>query len=155
MPSDALLHYLKFGLSATPDVVETLLCQASFQTLNARPDPERFTLREVVAHLADWESVWLERVQKLLNETHPELPSYDESQWAIDHNYAQSDLAEQLAKFAAGRKALLAVLNDAPTPAWNRTAAHYKMGSVTLTELAAFILGHDGYHLQQITQFLK
>ena len=155
MPSDPrrVYRYVKVGLAAMPDVFESLLAGITPETLDARPDPERFTLREAVAHLADWEGVWLDRMQKIQAEERPYLPSYDEGQWAIDHDYAHSDFAYQLAKFRSGRTALVAFLEALPDTAWSRTGQHGDLGSLTLAELAGIVLGHDGYHLQQVVHF--
>src|SRR4051795_4045891 len=92
-------NYLIHGLNSTPDVIEYLLKDATPEDYDRRPDPERFTIREVVAHLADWEGVWLDRATKVVTEDKPALESYDEGQWAIDHQYSTLDVKEQLAKF--------------------------------------------------------
>ena len=148
-------RYVKLGLAAMPDVLETLLVGSTPQELDARPDPDRFTLREAIAHVADWEAVWLQRMQRIQAEENPLLPSYDEGQWAIDHHYAQSNLTEQLAKFRTGRAALVALLETVPENEWGRTGQHGQLGSLTFAELASLVLGHDGYHLQQVVHFRR
>lgn len=145
-------HYLRHGLAATPVVLERLLSGTTPQDHDRRPDPERFTIREAVAHLADWEGVWLERMQRIKTEE-PFLPGYDEGQWAIDHDYAHSDLVEQTRKFRDGRAAILAFLAELAPADWERTGNHQEAGVLTLESLAVMILGHDGYHLRQVTDF--
>src|SRR5689334_15273409 len=110
MLPDQARGYLLHGLGATPVVVDRLLREATPDDYDRRPDPERFTLREVLAHLADWEPIWLERLRKLRTESQPALPSYDEGQLAIDHDYAHADVNEQQARFRDGRAALLRFL---------------------------------------------
>src|SRR5437879_4197786 len=53
--------YVLAGLTGSPDVLEALLKDVgpNDPAWDKRPDPERFTIREVLAHLADWEGIFL------------------------------------------------------------------------------------------------
>ena len=44
-----------------------------------------------MAHLADWELVFQQRLTRMRSEDNPMRPGYDVGQWAIDHGYAQTD----------------------------------------------------------------
>jgi hypothetical protein len=154
MAADYIRTYLLHGLRASPQVIAHLLSEATPADYDRRPDPERFTIREVVAHLADWEGVWLERAGRIVREDNPTLPSYDEGQWAIDHNYAALDVADQLEKFRAGRASLADFLAGLTAEQWERTAAR-EFGRMTLFEQTAMVLGHDGYHFKQICDWLN
>jgi uncharacterized damage-inducible protein DinB len=147
------IKYLLSGLAATPAVAERLLAGATDAELDARPDPERFTLREALAHMADWEGVWLERIERTLAEENPHLPGYDEGQWAIDHDYAHSVASEQLARLRTGREKIVARLSGLTPEQWARPASHSEWGNTTVFAMAALILGHDGYHLRQFVEF--
>ena len=146
-------RYICTGLSASPAILQKLLQGATETELDTQYDADRFTLREVMAHLADWEPIWHERIRRTATEHLPHLPSYDEGQFAIDHDYGHSDFAAQMRHFAEGRKALVALLADLPFADWNRVGLRDEVGEVTILELAAMILGHDGYHAQQILDY--
>jgi len=145
--------YLTHGLAATPHTMTALLAGVPEAALDARPDPDRFTLREVICHMADWDGVWRERLVKIATEDEPVLPGYDEGQWAIDHDYAHQDVAAQLTRLAAARAELVAYLRSVDTPTWQRLGRHGEIGPVTFLELASLVLGHDGYHVQQILDY--
>jgi uncharacterized damage-inducible protein DinB len=148
-------NYRQQGLAATPVLLEHLLEGITDTELDRRPDPERFTLREAVAHVADWEGIWLERMRLIVAEEDPYLPGYDEGQWAVDHDYAHADLGEQLAKFRAGREVLTAFLADLPPEAYGRVGRHGEIGLLTLGDLATLVLAHDAYHLRQVAEFRR
>lgn len=148
-------EYLLHGLSATPDVIDRLLRDASAADFDRRPDPARFTIREVIAHLADWESIWMERLSRMRSEDNPLLPGYDEGQLAIDHNYGQTDIREQQQRFRAGRERLLGFLRDLRPQDWSRRGLRDEVGPLDIEGLATFVLGHDGYHTKQIAQLLN
>ena len=145
--------YILHGLSATPILLEEMLKGITEDELNRRPDPERFTIREAVAHLADWEGIWLERMTAMRDTDHPTLPGYDEGQWAIDHDYAHADIVNELAKFQEGRARMTAFLGGLSGVQWERPGLHEEAGPMTIGTLAALMLGHDGYHLRQIIEW--
>lgn len=143
--------YLVPGLRATPVVLARLLADLTPAQTDARPDPERFTVREVVAHLADWEAVCHARLQRTLQEDSPELPNWDEDEAAVVGRYDQSDIAERLAVFTERRAATVALLEACAPEDWRRTSR--RDGSPSdLLGMAAIHLGHDGYHLEQIAR---
>ncbi len=154
MLPDKARYYVMQGLAGTPYVVDRLLLDAGETDFDRKPYPERFTIREVMGHLADWEGVWLERIVRMRDGEHPFLPGYDEGQWAIDHDYAHMDVREQQARFRQGCEDLVAALNSLSPERWERTASHGEWGHVTIECVAARVLGHDGYHTQQISEWL-
>lgn len=151
MPTQPLLDYILNGLEAAPRVQNRLLDGVT--DWDARPDPERFTLREMVAHLADWEDIWATRVQRFLDEDHPMLPSIDEGELARDRKYATQDPRANLTRYENGRKRLVDLLRKLPLESWSRTGHREFVGDMTLFELAALINGHDGYHLKQSLEY--
>jgi hypothetical protein len=154
LPADAR-RYLLHGLSATPIAIDRMLRQATPADWDRRPDPERFTLREVIAHLADWEPVWQERITAIRTQERPTLQSYDEGQWAIDHDYAHTVPAEQQTRFRESRAQLLRMLAGLSPEEWERTGVHTQWGAMNLEAVAVLMLGHDGYHLRQIAEWLN
>ncbi len=141
------------GLAVMPQIYDVLLRDVTAKELDVRPFADRFTLREAISHVADWEGVWTERIQKIATEETPFLPGYDEGQWAIDHDYARADFDEQMANIAGGRAAMVSYLRGLEMPTWQRVGQHGELGAVSLFELVALVSGHDGYHAQQIIDY--
>jgi DinB superfamily len=102
--------------------------------------------------MADLEEVFLERLQRTVTEDEPFLPDWDEDQAALDNHYAQSDLAETLARFTAQRASVLAFLEALPAAGWHRTSLRQDK-RCDLLGMAAILLGHDGYHLKQLVEY--
>jgi uncharacterized damage-inducible protein DinB len=148
--------YLLAAIAGTPDVMEALLNSrpGSDPIWDRRPDPARFTLREVVAHLADWEEIFLDRMTRTREQDQPSLQGYDEGQVAIDHDYAHSDPHANLARFRAGRAAMVTVLRSISDTEWERIGRHTEIGPISLEAQAILVAGHDGYHTSQVAQWL-
>jgi hypothetical protein len=149
--------YVINGLEGTPAVLEGLLkgVSADDPVWDRRVSPERFSLREVLAHLADWEPIWIERIRRMKVEDGPLLPNVDEGQLAIDRNYAASDPFASMARFREHRVLVFKRLSELSELDWSRTGEREFVGHVTLENLATMMLGHDAYHLKQIAETIS
>ncbi len=145
-----LYTYLLLDLDSAPDVLARMLRDITDPAAyDARPDPARFTLREVLAHLADWEAVFLRRLTTTRDEEDGVLQGLDEGQVALDHDYAHADPSECLARYKAGRTAIVSFLRALAPDQWQRVGSHTEIGPITLEAQAVLIAAHDGYHRQQ------
>jgi hypothetical protein len=156
LPTPAHL-YLLAALDNTPATVAALLGHLPEEDTawNIQPDPKRFQLREIVAHLEDWEAVWQERFERTVNEDIPLLTRPDINQRAIEQGYASANPVVRLKSFLEKRAALTAWLRLQPEAAWGRRAHLDRMGEIPLEGLVALALGHDSYHLNQIAEWSK
>lgn len=145
------------ALAGTPDVLDGLLrpLGPNDGLWDRRPDPARFTLREALAHLVDYEAVWRERFLRTREEERPELPSVDRDRLAVDNNYAHSNPAVSRAAFRQQRSELVDSLRELSPEDWQRVShwAGPGGGPLTLEEQAAFVVIHDSYHTQQVAQW--
>ena len=148
-------NYLLKALAGNPAVLKRILgnIPADSPVWDSKPDPERFSLKEVLAHLADWEPIWKERFERLRDENHPFLQSIDEGELAITNNYAEQDPLANLARFAEGRVALVKVLETLTDTDWEQTGNREFVGPLTTQMLACLVLSHDGYHLHQAVEW--
>jgi hypothetical protein len=145
-----LLPSLEFG----PLVVRRLLDRLPADRLDETLRPDRFTPREVIAHLADWEPIMRDRLRIALERPGAEIPAYDEGQMAIDHRYAELDPVAQAELFIRERAETAALLRGLPAEAWEKHAFHPERGRQSVEDLANLLLGHDLYHIEQLTEYL-
>jgi len=155
MINEGVRHYLLEGLSATPTVLNHMMSNAMKSTWDKRPDPERFTLREVAAHLADWEGVWFERLDKVRTQEMPTLQGYDPDDFLKKNNYAQIEVGTSLKRFQEGRAKILKMLEALEVSQWSRKGNHTERGLLTMQDLAVIIVGHDSYHLRQVAEWIE
>lgn len=146
--------YLLEGLAATPVVIDRLLASAGEADFDVRPDPERFTTREMLAHMADWEPIWIERFNRLLTEDDALLPNQDPDEVAARNRYSEQQVDGIALRFREGRQRLLKLLRGLSDQAWDRSGTHGEWGPITVEQLAVLILGHDGYHTRQLSEWL-
>lgn len=147
---EGLKPYLLNGIAGAPAVFSKLA--ESISDWDARPDPDRFTLREAIAHLADWDEIFLMRLNRALTEDNPHLPSVDEGVLATERQYEKQDPTANLNRFRENRKTLSDAFHALTPDQWERTAHREFVGDVTVGQMAAIILGHDAYHLRQFAE---
>jgi len=145
-----LLPAIEFG----PQVIRRLLDQLPHERLDLPLHADRFTPREVMAHLADWEPIMRERIRMALTSPGSETPAYDEGQMAIDHHYAEQDPEAQVEVFVRERNATAALLRGLSEADWQQPVHHPERGRQTVEDMANALLGHDLYHIEQLTEYL-
>ena len=152
---ERLRYYLIAALAGTPEVVAGLLdgVPAGSTLWDARPDPDRFSLREVLAHLAEYDAVTTERIVRTRDEENPALPNWDEEQAVIANDYAHADPHATLARLRQSRAALADLIREMPTEAWERTCQREGVGPMTMVEVVTYFVAHDGYHTHQIARY--
>jgi uncharacterized damage-inducible protein DinB len=157
MMTPFLFERVSIALGGVPDTLEGLLgaIDRDDAVWDFRPFPERFTLREIVAHLVDLEPIWLDRFDRTQQTDGTVFERVDSSKLVIENNYAESDPVAKLAEFRAGRQKILQLITPFVENDWNKKSilpAPY--GTQPLSFTAMFICVHDGYHTGQIAQWL-
>jgi DinB superfamily len=153
---EGVLHYLIGGIEGTPHVLSSLLSDLGpdDSRWDARPDPDRFTLREMVAHLADWDTVFFGRVERLRDEEDPMLKSVDEGALCETNDYASQLPLANLARLTVTRPKLASLLHSLSPEDWDKCGHREFVGDVDMLQLAVMILGHDAYHLRQAAEYV-
>jgi len=147
--------YLWRSVESNARVIEFLLRDMPEDSLrwDARPDANRFSLREIVAHLVDYDSVSRERFEHIIREDKPELPNWDETEAAT--HYDARNPKHQIENLLVSRQELAVWLEGLSDKEWERTGSRPRVGEFSIGEGVALMLGHDAYHLEQIAAWLE
>jgi hypothetical protein len=109
---------------------------------------------DIISHVLDWERVTHDRVHRILSEDRPYLPDFDDSLWAVEHNYRANDPDEVLTELREHRTALVEELEGLDEPEWSRIAELEDHGEITLQWLMNSVCDHDRKHLKQARDVL-
>jgi hypothetical protein len=142
-------------LEKTPRLLETLLGDLSGELLHWKPALERWSISEVLAHLAALEQVYAERTLRMVAEDSPALAKYDLAGATSRGEYSRGSAGENLALFTRTRRSTLALLLGLPGSAGSRTGIHSELGSITLAEMLNEWANHDLGHLRQIAELYR
>ncbi|MGQ0720788.1 MAG: DinB family protein [Candidatus Eiseniibacteriota bacterium] len=120
--------------------------------LSTPEKPGKWSMLQVVQHLADTEMVGGFRWRMILAEDRPKLQGFDQDLWAERLRYAESDLATALGQFEALRRANLAVLERTSPRERERIGLHSERGEESVAHMIRMYAGHDLAHLRQIAR---
>jgi DinB superfamily len=135
-----------------PEVIATLMTGAAGPELDFRPGADRWTLRQIVAHLADSEIVSAARFRRIIAEDNPTLIGYDQNAWAANLNYAKRKTSESVDMFRRLRADCYELLKDLPPETFARKGNHSEIGPMTLRQLLQIMAEHAEGHARQIQQ---
>ena len=142
-------------LGKTPQLLETLLGDLPAALLDWKPGPDRWSISEVLAHLAALEQVYAERVLRIMAEDSPPLVKYDLDGAKARQEYSRGSAGENFEHFTRTRRASLALLAGLPPSACARTGIHSELGTITLAHLLHEWANHDLGHLRQIEELYR
>lgn len=142
--------YLFPGLRVSPKVVSQFLERIPEDRMDVPTHPDRFSPREVIAHLADWEPIFVVRMQQTLDHPGSTIMGIDEGEMAIRNGYSTSNWQEQLAIFVAEREKTIAYIQALSPEQLRIEAVHNEKGPLAVEDHANMLLGHDLYHIDQL-----
>jgi hypothetical protein len=142
-------------LQKMPRVLETLLSDLPGELLHWKPSPERWSIAEVLAHLAALEQVYAERAMRMVTEDSPAITKYDQVAAAGRGKYSCTSAGESLGHFTRTRRSTLALLTGLPPSAGARTGVHSELGTITLSQMLNEWANHDLGHLRQIAELYR
>jgi hypothetical protein len=138
-------------MEKTPQLLETMLGGVAPDVLRWKPSPDRWSISEVLSHLADSEDCLNERVRRFVLEDTPPLKEYEPPA----EGFAPGSPQEHLSRFTHTRRDLIQFLRAMPPGVGSRTAQHSKLGLVTLEQMLNEWACHDLGHIRQIAELYR
>ena len=142
-------------LEQTPVILKAMLKGSDRETLDWKPAPERWSISEVLAHLADVEAMFLRRTRRMVEEENPPLEDYDPGIHEAAGAYKGKDPFQSLEALETSRAESLAFLKSLDEKSSGRTGKHAKLGEVTLGQLLQHWAYHDLGHIRQTAELYR
>jgi uncharacterized damage-inducible protein DinB len=140
-------------LASTPEKLRREIAAMSLREMQARPAPNKWSVQEVLAHLADVEEHAMRaRVTKMLEQDMPTLVPFNQEARAVEMRYDQKDPHQTLASFTRQRRANLKWLRKIRPVQLKRKALHEQVGEVSVEEFLNEWAFHDLGHLKQVLE---
>ena len=118
-----------------------------------KPEPDKWSILEVVNHLGDEEEQdFRMRLRLLLDEPQRDWPPIDPARWAIDRQYNKREPAESLERFLRARMESLEWLHTLRGRDWERMHEGKVGPPLRAGDLLCSWLGHDLIHIRQINR---
>jgi hypothetical protein len=140
--------------TATAKKLERLIKGVPAAKLRKRPEPDKWSVSEILAHLADAEIVGAFRMRLILGAPGTPIVAFDQDSWVISGHYKKRDPRKSLEQFRAVREANLALLKALTPAQWKHFGMHSERGQETIEHIVRMFAGHDMNHLRQIERIL-
>jgi hypothetical protein len=133
-----------------PELLATVLTGAAGEEIDFAPAPGKWTIRQIMAHLADAELVGAHRFRAVIAEENPALTAFDQDAWMRNLDYARRKPTQSLETFRRLRAESYELLTGLPESAFERKGLHSEDGPMTLRRLLEGYASHAESHALQL-----
>lgn len=147
VPEGALLDFLTRQLG---DYRE-LFSGVSDTGAGQRPEPKKWSAKEVLGHVSDAERIMSYRALRFARGDSRELHGFEQDDYVREANFNSRSLCDLLTEFESVRKATIALLGSLDPQAESRKGVANN-NTVSVRALAYIIAGHAQHHLEQLRE---
>ena len=141
--------------TAAPARLAKLLKGVSPTKARKRPAPEKWSIAEIVVHLADTEVVFGYLIRAIVGEPGgARIDGFDQDEWLAALHYDKRNMKKSFSEYRAFREANVALLKSLAPEQWKICGTHKERGRETLETVVKMFAGHDINHFQQIERIL-
>ncbi len=142
-------------MALSPKVLGKLLKGVAGKKLATRMEPDRWSVAEILAHLADTELTFGFRMRLILGATGTTIQAFDQDVWAQYSRYQKHDSRLSFEAYRVQRERNIRLLKLLPPEMWEYYGMHEERGKETITRLTQMMAGHDINHLHQVRRALR
>lgn len=146
MTLDDLLKQYEQG----PDLLKAAIAGVREDQFDQTPVPGKWSIRQIVCHIADFEPVFADRMKRILVEDNPTMFGGDPDVFAAGLHYEKRGVEDELALIFAVRRQLAVILRNTDIEDFQRTGVHSESGPLTLETLLERITRHIPHHVKFI-----
>jgi hypothetical protein len=137
-------------LRETPGALARTLEELGPQAVRIPEASGKWSVNEVLQHLADSEIVFSWRIRLVLAHDRPTITGYDQDRWSDRLRYADGDPGEAIERFRVVRRSNVQLLERVSADDLRRVGVHAERGEESLAHIIRLYAGHDLLHLRQI-----
>jgi hypothetical protein len=144
----ALIKDYKDGCRQVADALKGI----SETELDFHRAPGKWSVRQIVHHLADSEMTSAIRLRKLLVEMNPYIQAYDQDEFAKKLQYAKRPIEPAVKAFEASRETTSEIFEHMTDDDWKRMGEHAEIGPYSAEKWLEIYAAHARNHADQIRQ---
>lgn len=142
-------------LESTPRAITRLIKGKSSAALSKPAEPGKWSIAEILAHLAEGEMVGAYRFRLVLSASGTPIQAYDQDIWQSNAGYLRKNPKKTLELFTKLRESNVAFFKSLTKEQWDCFGMHAERGKESLVRMAELYAGHDVNHLRQIESIIK
>lgn len=122
--------------------------------INYKPAENKWSVHEIITHLADTEVQSHVRFRTILANKNPYMVYHDEMDWSVILDYSKINFEESLEVIRLMRRVNYNLLSRLKPEDFNKKGVHSTRGELSLEELVNSYIDHVNTHLNQINKNL-
>jgi DinB superfamily len=135
-----------------PALLSAVLRQLPKKMWLYKPSAERWSIHEIILHLADSEASSYVRCRHLIAEPGVAVAAFDPARWAGNLGYFHQSTREALEITRRLRKMTYQLLVAVPEPVWSHVVEYPKEGAISLESWIERQERHIPHHTEQMKQ---
>jgi hypothetical protein len=132
------------------DEMNELLSNCPAAAVVRPPGLNRWSILEIVAHLADAELLASARIRRIITQDRPGMHGYQQELWAQGLAYRRQKIETVSARFSVLRRENASLLEMIGEEVWRLKGRHDEYGELSLRELIEDYITHTAKHLDQM-----
>ncbi|MEY4180942.1 MAG: putative metal-dependent hydrolase YfiT [Planctomycetota bacterium] len=137
---------------AGPRLLRDAIAGMTTEALDACPVAGKWSTKQVICHIADFEPVYLDRIKRVIAENEPTMFGGDPDLFAARLAYDRRDVSLELNLIEACRAHLGTILSALPESDFARRGMHSVAGPMSIEKLLSNIAGHIPHHVRFIEE---
>lgn len=137
---------------AGPKKLRDAIAGMTAEQIDAAPVPGKWSTRQIICHIADFEPVYADRMKRALVESEPTVFGGDPDTFAARLAYEQRDIEEELQMIESVRRHMARILRTLNADDFQRTVNHAASGPLTVEQLLTNITNHIPHHITFIEE---
>ncbi len=132
--------------------VRRLTAEPDEAALNKRTVPDKWSLKELIAHLYRVQQVFEQRIVAMLTEENPTVTVYDPDQDGEFQELLRRPAKDLIVALQSNRELLLAQLEMLDAAEWHRKGRHPEYSGYDVHFQVDYMVHHEAHHLYQMYQ---
>jgi len=120
-----------------------------------KPAPEKWSIRQIIIHLADSEANSYFRCRRFIAEPGSKVLGYNQDRWADTLFCNEQNTADALELFRLLRKMSFDLIKNLPEEYWSRTVMHEVSGEMTMQRWLEIYEEHIPKHIGQMERVFE
>jgi len=117
-----------------------------------KPGPDRWSIHEIIIHMADSEANSFVRCRRFVAEPGKPVLGYDENGWSRVLDYHKRNTETALELFKQLRKSSFELIKTLPDSVWTNTVEHSERGTMNFEQWLETYEKHTHSHINQMTK---
>lgn len=141
--NENLLYRLQFQHKAIEWVVQSV----APERLTMKPAPQKWSIHDLVTHLATYQLGFIDRIYRILKEAGPTFNRYRAEEDPNFQEWGGWSTESLIARIARDRQCIYDLVTGLSEEQLKRNGRHVKFGSMDIPEWLDFFLWHEAHHL--------